>query len=352
MNRTFFGKIARRAVARSHRRIPGLEPLESRDLLSVVGLPANPHSHAALAPGIVSNPAHSATTPDAQPAPTLVAVSATSSAIDLLWSAVDGATSYELQGRLAGTTDWYPNNGTSGQITTSALTYQNTGLASGTAYEYRVRAVTDAGNTEYSSIATARTRTIPTLMALPVSSDAINLSWSAIDGATGYELQGRLAGTFGWYPDNGTSGQITTTGLTYQNTGLASGTTYEYRVRAVTDGGNTEYSPIATATTISGTQTTLTLTAFSVAPTLMNLSWTAVTGATSYVLQGRLAGTTDWYPNNGTSGQVTISGLFYQNTGLAPGTTYEYRVLALDDAGNPLTDWSATASATTHATFG
>jgi hypothetical protein len=216
------------------------------------------------------------------------------------------------------------------------------GLPAGT---YSLVVVANGIASQPASFTTTVTQAAPTLTATPVSPVAINLSWTAVAGATSYELQGRWAGTTGWYPNNGTSGQVTTGGLTSLNTGLSAGATYEYRVRALTSGGYTEYSPVVAATTVMRSAPTLTAQAAS--PVAINLSWTAVAEVAGYELQGRLAGTTDWYPNNPTGGHITTGGLTYQNTGLAVGTKYEYRVRALDDAGNPLTDWSMLADATT-----
>ena len=95
--------------------------------------------------------------------------------------------------------------------------------------------------------------TAPTLSATTISSTQIDLSWSgATDnvGVTGYRLE-RCAGS-------GCSGftQIATPAASpYSNTSLASGTSYNYRVRAVDAAGNLgAYSNIATAIT-SGTST-------------------------------------------------------------------------------------------------
>lgn len=91
----------------------------------------------------------------------------------------------------------------------------------------------------------------PTLTTPGSSASESDLSWTAFAGAIGYELQGRLAGTIGWYPNNENSGQVDTSDLTFRNTGLASGTAYEYRVRAITNTGYTPYSTVVVATTAS-----------------------------------------------------------------------------------------------------
>ena len=61
------------------------------------------------------------------------------------WSAVSGATSYEVQYKRAGI-DWR----TDGDYkTNTATSYTSTGLANYNSYDYRVRAVNAAGRSEW-----------------------------------------------------------------------------------------------------------------------------------------------------------------------------------------------------------
>jgi chitodextrinase len=91
--------------------------------------------------------------------------------------------------------------------------------------------------------------TAPTsLGATGISSSQINLSWTASTdnvGVTGYLVERCVR--------NGCSDFVqigTTTATTYSDTGLSSGTTYKYRVRATDSAGNLSgYSNIAKAKT-------------------------------------------------------------------------------------------------------
>jgi hypothetical protein len=97
--------------------------------------------------------------------------------------------------------------------------------------------------------------TAPTsLSATPTSGSAISLSWPAATddvGVTGYRIE-RCQGT-------GCSNfalLTTTSGTSYNNNGLTAATTYRYRVQAGDAAGNFGgYSPVATATTLSGSDT-------------------------------------------------------------------------------------------------
>lgn len=80
------------------------------------------------------------------------------------------------------------------------------------------------------------------LTATAVSSTQINLSWTASTGATGYNiLRGPLSGP---YTQVGTS-----TSTSFSDTGLTSGTTYNYVVQATNCAGTSSNSAQASATT-------------------------------------------------------------------------------------------------------
>jgi hypothetical protein len=91
------------------------------------------------------------------------------------------------------------------------------------------------------------------LSATAASTSQINLTWTGSAGATGYLIERSLTGTSGWTQIASTSAPTTS----FQDTGLAPGTTYFYRVRAT--GGNVDsgYSNVANATTNSSTTATV-----------------------------------------------------------------------------------------------
>jgi hypothetical protein len=89
------------------------------------------------------------------------------------------------------------------------------------------------------------------LTATAASSSQINLSWGAAAGATGYQVQRSNSSTTGFTTIATLSGS---TG-TYQNTGLAAGTTYYYRIIATGGSLSSAASNVAGATT-TGTAAT------------------------------------------------------------------------------------------------
>ena len=94
-----------------------------------------------------------------------------------------------------------------------------------------------------------------TLTATASGTSTINLSWTASTdnvGVTGYRIERCLGASCTNFAQIATS-----TGTTFSNTGLTASTTYRYRVLANDAAGNLSvYSPIATATTASGADTT------------------------------------------------------------------------------------------------
>jgi beta-lactamase superfamily II metal-dependent hydrolase/transcriptional regulator CtsR len=286
------------------------------------------------------------------PAPTvpaapsgLVATAVSTSQINLSWS--DNSTNedgFRIERRASG--------GSFTQIDTvgaGVTTYSSMGLASSTTYEYRVRAYNTAGSSAYSNTASATTQspapTVPAapngLVATAVSTSQINLSWS--DNSTdedGFRIERRSSG--------GSFAQIDTVGAgvtTYSSTGLASSTTYEYRVRAYNTAGSSAYSNTASATTQSPAPTVPAapsgLVATAVSTSQINLNWSDnSTNEDGFRIERRASG--------GSFTQIATveAGVTaYSSTGLAANSTYEYRVRAFNDAGSSA--YSNTASATT-----
>ena len=184
------------------------------------------------------------------------------------------------------------------------------------------------------------------LSAAAVSGTQINLSWTGSTdnvGVTGYLVERCQNAGCTNFIQIGTS-----TGTSYNDTGLSNATTYTYRVRATDTAGNLSgYSNTASATTPDTTAPTApsSLSATAVSRNQINLSWNASTDnvkVTGYFIE-RCQG-------NGCNNfaQVGIStGTTYSDTaGVSAGTFYRYRVRATDAASN-LSSYSNIAKAKT-----
>ncbi len=240
----------------------------------------------------------------------------------LTWKAVSGATSYKVY---RSTTK---GSGYSLLGTTTATSYTNTGAKAGTTYYYRVKAVNDAGLSPYSNVVSGQAKTVaqqkPSAPVVKIGNSATSgkpmLTWNAVSGATSYKVYRATS-------QNGTYSLLgTVTATSYTNTGAKAGVTYYYKVKAVNSAGESAYS-----NTVSGraTVTTLTMGHSSTSGKPM-LTWKAVSGAASYKVYRATT-------KNGAYSVInTTKALTYTNVGAALGTTYYYKVEALNASGKSL----------------
>ena len=245
----------------------------------------------------------SATASVAPDTPTGLAVSAqTESTVTLTWDASTGATSYELyRGGTLIFTD-----------STLARTYTDAGLAGGTSYSYTVLARNSFGPSAQSgAVAGLTTPNPPSGLAVSGPTEtALTLSWNASTGADSYELyrDGTLVFTDS-VPDR-----------TYTDTGLATGTSYNYTVLAKNVSGSGSESGAVTGITIPATPGNLA--ASSTTETSITLTWDSEVGATSYQL---LRDTVQIY-----SGLAQT----FTDTGLTAETSYDYTVKSTNSSGS------------------
>lgn len=169
-------------------------------------------------------------------APAVTGLLASSTAYDrisLKWNASSGAAGYEISVATSST-------GVYSVLTeTDQISYLKTGLAFNVYHYFKVRPYSFDGETKvygaYSSIVSAKTAVgIPVLIWKNVSSTAINLSWSTILGASGYEIY-RSSTSTGTY-----TLQTTTTSVSYTKSALSKGTVYYYKIRSYRWVGNSK----------------------------------------------------------------------------------------------------------------
>lgn len=258
----------------------------------------------------------------------LAAQNVTSNSLDLAWTAstdpLSGVAGYQVYRRIPAT-----ETPEQAQLlaTVPVPGYADSGLAQGTDYEYRVIAVDGSNNLSDPAILTVSTLvpdslppSIPqNLVAIPGLTQ-MELTWDASEdepggtGVAGYRVfrDGELLAT------------VATPG--YTDTGLPSGTEFDYEVVAFDAALNAASPAQVTASTevdlVDPTQPgdLLATPGF----TTMGLSWTASTDA------GGVAGYRVY------RGETLIGepvGTTFQDSGLIPGTSYAYSVVAVDSAG-------------------
>ena len=294
---------------------------------------------------LASNVADTWTVPATPTSLTATAVS--SSVIDLAWTDVStGNTGYVIEARRPPTTGTYAVIGTAGA---TATTFSATLLQASTAYEFRVAATNPATQSAYSNEATATTQSAtvpnaPTGVSASASTTAVAVTITWTDASTDEDnfnvyrnttnttvgatlLNNPLAG-IQTYTDNATNNPSAPPAI---------GTTYYYWVSASNGAG--ESAKTAASQNATGGVTTLnvpaaptSLTTTGVSTTQINLSWVDnATNETSYIVERRSpAGT-------GSYSQITslaAGSTTFNNTGLTESTQYEYRVAAVNAAGN------------------
>lgn len=159
--------------------------------------------------------------------PTIKATTASKTAINVTWSNIDGAASYQLYRATS-------NNGPFTKIaTTSGTSYKDTGLTTGKTYYYKVVAGTGVLQSNPSNIASAKATigTVSHFKANRKNSTSIQTSWSKVAGAKNYKLYYSTA------KNSGYKLATTTSKLSYKITGLKKGGTYYLKVYA--SDGNT-----------------------------------------------------------------------------------------------------------------
>ncbi|MFZ1282892.1 MAG: fibronectin type III domain-containing protein [Propionicimonas sp.] len=294
----------------------------------------------------------SATPAQATASPTgLQAVSTSTSAIGLTWRAVSGVSRYRVQYSTSSsmTNATYRRfSGTAGELG---------GLASGTTYYLKVRAITaDGANlSDYSAAIKVRTRSAgdyphlsPIGLAATVRSDTeLALTWTARGAEGRYRLSWATTSDFSDPHYERVSGTKATLD------GLKPGTTYYLKVRVITpDGGNlSSYSSAISAQTQPASPAP-TPDAFSLAApkglavsesvgTGLRIIWQAVSTAPRYRVQYATAATmagASYLQSADTSLEIA---------GLSPGTTYYLKVRVISTAGANLSAYSAAISVKT-----
>jgi hypothetical protein len=191
-------------------------------------------------------------------APTGLAVTPMSGSNGASWNPVANAVGYRLQRALV-------TNGTTGSYSTvyenTGTSYSDTAVQPGSSYRYRVLAI-GTGNyasSPYSAsiLVTAASTTTPTPTKLDYpanlrqtgnTTSSVTVAYDAVPNATGYRLL-----------VNGGTTYMPGTALSYQITGLASGSTPNVQVQALYSGSgnyaNSDYSPAVQVTVAANTGT-------------------------------------------------------------------------------------------------
>jgi fibronectin type 3 domain-containing protein len=263
--------------------------------------------------------------------PTPIDLQATrgTSGVNLQWTPMSGAVSYNVLASV--------NGGAFAQVNGSPITsssFVDTTEPSGANVQYEVTSINSSGVASVPGIASINLGSTVTPPAAPAieqtdgsSGTQVSLSWSAPAGATAYNLQRE---------DPGQSTFVTiASGLTstsYVDTNVTLGSTYQYEVQATNAGGSSPFSS-SVGVFVGAVQTAPLAPTISQADgssgTEVDLAWSTSSGADSYQIQREGPG-----QNSFATIATGLTGTSFTDTSVTPGATYIYTVIAVNSSGS------------------
>lgn len=247
--------------------------------------------------------------------------------IDMSWAAVAGATKgYEIRRSID------PNAAEPWPIIAGAVAdvkYQDKGLTPGTTYYYQFRAVGDGGVSEKITVMALTWPDKTKATATAVSTTKITITWPAVPTATRYVVYRSVDGKDPW----ARVGAVEAGYPTYMDdTNCGPGEKWFYKVVTVnTDIGEAGTdSDVVNATTM--TDGVLNLIATPVSKGQIDLDWDKLATAKTYTVYRTLtnANPASWIQ---IAKDLAANSYDDKDAKLLPGTTYFYRVYAVNDGG-------------------
>jgi fibronectin type 3 domain-containing protein len=261
-------------------------------------------------------------------APTDVTATAGNNQVLIAWSAVPGATYYQVR-RATNRRGPYVT-----AANVSRLSAVDNGVENGTTYHYVVHAL-NAGGRSAHSVRISATPVPPPPPPARVTALAgnfrVSLTWEPVKTATGYSIK-RSTSPGGPFT---TLSRVQTT--SYLDSAVTNGTTYYYMVRSATGVIKGPLSPQVQATP---TAPPLAPSGLSVTPghSTIAIAWNASAGASGYHV--KRAASPDGPYDTVASPETNA----WEDIGLANGTTYHYRVSAENAGGESPDSLAVSAS--------
>jgi len=267
--------------------------------------------------------------------PTISSATPLSGQVNLGWSTVSGATSYNV---LRSTTSGAEQSLVTG-LTSPA--YTDSSVVNGTTYYYEVQAVNGIGAGSFSSETNATPVAVPgapTLATPTTAANTVFLSWTA--PSTGGPV---VSYTLKRSTTSGAETSYATglTGTAYTDSAAAGGNTYYYVLQALNASGTgANSSEVQASPPIALPSAPASLTATANTTPQVVLSWPVGTGAASYNV--KRSTTSGAETTISTTGAVTGTG--YTDSAVANGNVYYYEVSSTNSAGESANTAEMTAS--------
>lgn len=231
------------------------------------------------------------------------------SSATLNWIATPGAVNYTVQYKLASATSWISAG------TTTSTSMNLSGLTAGNNYVWSVRSDCSAfsANSSFTTTGISSCAAPGSLTATNITQTSATLNWGSVTSATSYTVQYKTAAATTW-----TSVNSNTNSIVLSN--LIAGTNYNWSVKANCSG----FAPNVSFTTsaVSSCAVPTSLSASNITQTSATLNWSAVSAATSYTVQYKLATATSW------TSAGTVSSTSMNISGLTAATNYNWTVKA------------------------
>jgi hypothetical protein len=252
--------------------------------------------------------------------PTLSRVDVSNTFERVSWTSVTDASFYTIER----STD-ISFNTISQTLNTRDLSFNFTGLTPGTWYYYRGRTTTiNNESSDFSSTLAIKTLSNPPidLSATDISNTSLKLTWSSAFGATSYVIQRDTDPSFSPVDIS----LVGITDLSRNITGLTPGTRYYFRIASTNESGTDSFAPYITVKTLSNPPTDISFT--NITTTSHRITWTASTGATSYLV---------YCDSDSSFNPIDISftttNTFLDISGLNSASRYYYKIASINESG-------------------
>jgi hypothetical protein len=253
--------------------------------------------------------------------------------IDISWGTVTDAIDYNVQYKLSSNSTW---------ITVSSnqagLTYTFNVVSDGVSHDFRVIANFAAGESYGYLMGILAVPTDPVLSFGTIASDSIEVTWSSVTGADNYAIQYKLTSSGTW-----TTGPFLGDVNSEVITGLDPNASYDFRGQAYIENNNygSGWGAIITDSTLEPLPDDPVITSV-VADNNEDdavINWNTAANAISYTIERRVSPSGSWAVITNGSGltgntKVDDDGGTLGNPNMLEGITYDYRMYAVNGAGN------------------